>query len=84
MIEILNEIFTPEISNIILKYMSHPTADIMKKEIDKTILKRNYKDDDDYRNDLYLFPMFFRLDNLHNRTCDRCRMSGRVRDRGKK
>ena len=72
MIEILNEIFSPEISNNILKYMSHPISDIMKKEIDKTILKRNYKDDDDYRSDLYAFPIFFHLERLDNRNCDRC------------
>ena len=74
MIEILNETFTPKISNIILKYMSHPTADIIikKKEFDKTICKRSYDNDDDVRSDLHVFPMFFHLKHLQSRNCDMC------------
>ena len=65
MIEILNEIFTPEISNNILKYMSHPTAVMMKSKMKNYILY----DDDGL---IHFLDGVYSNDNLYNQNCVKC------------
>ena len=52
MTEILNQKFSPEISNNILKYMSHPTADIIKNAISPNLLFIEMFDDEDSGDDV--------------------------------
>jgi sialic acid synthase SpsE len=59
MIEILNEKFPEEISFNILKFMSHPTADIIKPEIDKVLFNITYYEDD---KPLYMFNYSLHFD----------------------
>ena len=68
MIEILNETFPEEISLNILKFMTHPTADIIKPEIAKI-------QNDDYEKDeqplhMFVYQLYCSWDSY--KRCDGC------------